>query len=260
MSCEPVLTGLIVMNDHARKDYRYHQAIADEYDKVVVEPRQVTNRLLFRHFASGIGSGGQMLDLGCGTGHMSLRFGNRFERVTAVDHSDAMLSRARSKLPERVELVRADVLEFTQRCPPATADLICCTGFLHHLRPQVFAPFLATLRRILKPDGRLLISEPIEVHGERVPEPIERWNRDSLAVRLHYSAADLEDPDEAPLQPGYLVDNLAQAGLEILETRRNWEIFPHRSPPSWIDRAYIYWLMRRFPSGNVFTLLARPER
>lgn len=32
-----------------------------------------------------------MLDLGCGTGHMVMRFGHLFEKVVAVDHSAEML-------------------------------------------------------------------------------------------------------------------------------------------------------------------------
>jgi len=39
-----------------------------------------------------------MLDIGCGTGQMTLRFGRKFAVVTAVDHSAAMLDIARAKL------------------------------------------------------------------------------------------------------------------------------------------------------------------
>jgi hypothetical protein len=39
------------MNEHFEKDRAYHQAIAAEYDAVVVAPRKLTNDLLFQRFA-----------------------------------------------------------------------------------------------------------------------------------------------------------------------------------------------------------------
>ena len=79
---------------HFEKDIAYHAETAGEYDAVVVEPRELVNEFLFRDFHPDIPGGGRMLDLGSGTGHSIVRFGERFDSVLGVDHSREMLERA----------------------------------------------------------------------------------------------------------------------------------------------------------------------
>jgi SAM-dependent methyltransferase len=78
-----------------------------------------------------------MIDLGCGTGHASLRFARKFQSVVAVDHSHAMLQMAAQNLRSagigHVEIVQQDVLDFLRGRPAASADAVFCVGFLHHL-------------------------------------------------------------------------------------------------------------------------------
>lgn len=76
---------------HFEKDIAYHAETAGEYDEVVVKPRELVNEFLFRDFHQDIPGGGRMLDLGSGTGHSIIRFGDRFDSVLGVDHSREML-------------------------------------------------------------------------------------------------------------------------------------------------------------------------
>ena len=126
-----------VSSQHAQKDILYHEVIASEYDSVVVAPRAVVNDFVFSLCDAFIHPGRTMLDLGCGTGHASLRFGKMFQSVVAVDHSHAMLQVARQNLHtvgiNHVEIIQQDVLSFLRSRHSLSADAIFCIGFFHHL-------------------------------------------------------------------------------------------------------------------------------
>jgi ubiquinone/menaquinone biosynthesis C-methylase UbiE len=94
----------------------YHNTIASQYDAVVVSPRRIINDAIFSTCAKQLSPGRVMLDLGCGTGHATLRFGRMFESIVAVDHSRAMQNEAGRNFElagiRNVEVVNQDVLTF----------------------------------------------------------------------------------------------------------------------------------------------------
>ncbi len=77
------------MSEHFDRDIRYHAAIAHEYDAVITQPRAFPNDLLFGALDPLVVPGARMLDLGCGTGQMLLRYARRFSSATGVDRSPA---------------------------------------------------------------------------------------------------------------------------------------------------------------------------
>src|SRR5580765_71061 len=101
-------------------------------------------------------SEGPVLELGCGTGRISIPLARAGVSIVGVDRSEAMLSRARKRirrgrLPSRVQLIRSDIraLPF----PSSTFPLVMAPyGVLQSLlRERDLVATLAAVARVLKP-------------------------------------------------------------------------------------------------------------
>ena len=104
---------------------------------------------------TGIGPGRRVLELGCGTGEFTRRVARAGAELVALDLSPELLAKARSKVRTDARFVRGDatVLPF----PTASFDAVYGCSILHHLD---VAAALTEVRRVLRPGGRLVFSEP----------------------------------------------------------------------------------------------------
>jgi ubiquinone/menaquinone biosynthesis C-methylase UbiE len=96
------------------------------------------------------------LDIGCGTGFLSLELAGRGHRVTGIDFAPAMLAEARRKAAERAFAIRfeqgdAEQLPFA----PGSFDLAMCRHLLWTL-PHPEAAIDEWIR-VLRPGGRLVV-------------------------------------------------------------------------------------------------------
>lgn len=97
---------------------------------------------------------GVALDAGTGTGRFSRFLAERMGAVVALDGSDGVLAAARNLAEfSNVGVVRADFR--SAPLTPASFDLICCIGVLHHLEEPREA--FDALVHLLAPGGRLLV-------------------------------------------------------------------------------------------------------
>lgn len=108
-----------------------------------------------------IGGGSRVGDIGCGTGEDAKNLSELVGvhgHVTGFDLSEAMLSEAKSRYANVHNL--AFVLSDADRvdAPTASFDAVRLDRVLTHV-PDIPAVF-AELRRIVKPGGRIVISEP----------------------------------------------------------------------------------------------------
>lgn len=92
------------------------------------------------------------VDLGIGTGNSLVDLERRLSlgKCIGFDLSRGMLKQARSKLGERVELLREDALLATRRMPAASVDLVLCHFLLSFVAAE---PLLDQAYRLLRPGG-----------------------------------------------------------------------------------------------------------
>ncbi len=152
----------------------------------------------------GLGPASRLLDIACGSGGPALRIAERTgAHVTGVDINVGGITAARATARERglsdrvlFEIVDAgDPLAF----PDESFDAVMCIDAINHLpdRPRV----LSTWKRLLKPGGRMLYTDPVVVTG-----PV---SREELATRSSIGFFLFVPPDANKRM-------LAEAGLRLV--------------------------------------------
>ena len=101
------------------------------------------------------------VDLGCGSGQLTIPLAKRVPKVIAVDVSPRMTARLQANAADEgvsnVAPVTAPIEDVD--LPPAAADVVASSYALHHLRDRDKARLVAAARRWLKPGGRLVIGD-----------------------------------------------------------------------------------------------------
>jgi len=99
-----------------------------------------------------------ILDIGCGTGSLSVLLATLGHTVTGIDFAPAMLAQARAKAARAGQAITFQVMDAAQpQLPPQQFDLILC----RHLLWALPEPHLVLQRWVdlLTPGGRLLLIE-----------------------------------------------------------------------------------------------------
>src|SRR2546422_3178398 len=145
----PPLSTLIPVNRHD-VDTGYSMW-APRYDGP--NPAIAAEEPAFRELV-GASRPGLALDAACGTGRHAAILSSLGWKVIGVDATDAMLERARAKLPDatfhsgRLEALPVDA---------ASVDLVVCGLALCHV--EHLAPVYAEFGRVLRPGGRMITTD-----------------------------------------------------------------------------------------------------
>ena len=106
-----------------------------------------------------------LFDMGCGTGRLTIHAVPYLTkgRYVGSDISDSMLAGARKRLALHASASTCDVSFVKQRpdlfdLPDASVDYICAFSVFTHMEAEDTYRYLRAARRLLKPDGRLLLS------------------------------------------------------------------------------------------------------
>ncbi|MEU4332069.1 class I SAM-dependent methyltransferase [Nonomuraea dietziae] len=164
-----------------------------------------------------------VVDLAAGTGQFALAAALRFDRVTAVDISPAMLDHLRARAAEQglanLEVVGGGLLTWEYAGPPV--DAVFTRNALHQVPDFFKAIALARIAKMLRPGGILRLRDLIYDFGpEEAEEIFEGWMRDASAdPALGYTADDYAEHvrTEHSTFRWLLEPMLAAAGFEILD-------------------------------------------
>ncbi len=155
----------------------------------------------------------RILDLGCGTGHLTQRIAERGACVTGLDSDPAMLRQARANYP-RLRFLQADGQNFSVAEP---FDAIFSNAALHWMRDA--DGVAAGMARALRPGGRLVA----EFGGAGNVQTL--YDGFCAALREAGQPLPARFPWYFPTPAAYR-DLLAAQGLEVLAA----QLFPRPTP------------------------------
>jgi len=103
--------------------------------------------------------GKSVLDIGCGTGRWCRMLAEKGAFVTGADISEEAIALAQQKTPsDRVRFMVSSIADLDQ--PPHSFDVITCVTVLQHVTdPDELQRSLSVIKRLLKPQGKLVIME-----------------------------------------------------------------------------------------------------
>src|SRR5215471_4139255 len=138
--------------------------------------------------AADVSPGAQVVDLGCGTGQVSLPLALRGAQVLAVDVSSAMVQRLQSEARRRgasgLEGLALPIEELV--LPPGSVDLVVSSYALHHLRDPDKARLISAAYGWLRPGGRLVVADMMFGRGTS--------HRDRVIIRSKVAALARKGP------------------------------------------------------------------
>lgn len=121
--------------------------------------------------------GERILDVGCGTGHLTAKIAERGATVIGLDNSAEMIATAQKNYP-RIEFVLADVADEKTLKLSERFDSIFSNATLHWVENANSA--VKNMSRLLKPNGRFVV----EFGGKGNVEHIQRAVKDALCDLL----------------------------------------------------------------------------
>jgi len=144
-----------------------YQAYAGMYDRLFDSMNKGLKLVGVRMFRPSRGM--SILDVGCGTGsHLELYQRYKCD-LYGIDLSPSMLAIARERLGDTAQLDLGDASDMPYE--DGRFDLIISMLSLHEMSPGTRSGVLSEIKRVLKPDGRILL---IDFHPGPY-QPLQGW-------------------------------------------------------------------------------------
>ena len=225
----------------------YDGFIADYYDSSPMVTTRTQDVAFYRNAASKYG--GPVLELGCGTGRITLAIAEVGYRIVGLDISERMLERAAAKrhalrreTRESVHFVQGDMTDFALgekfRCV-----IIPFRPFQHLLEVDDQIRCLQCVKQHLAPNGRLIV-DFFQTDLERTHDP--KYHEESQLIEY-------DPPDGRHIRLSERV-----AAYHRAQQRNDVEmIFNVRHADGRTERLVMAWTLRYFFRYEVEHLLAR---
>ncbi len=153
----------------------YDSFIADYYDESPIVKGRLQDVAFYREAVRDFGD--PVLELGCGTGRITMALAEAGKRVTGLDLSERMLERAARKRAalyteerERVHLVQGDMARFDLG-ETFRLVIIPFRPFQHLLEVPEQMNCLECVKKHLAPGGRLIL-DVFQTDAERMHDPV----------------------------------------------------------------------------------------
>ncbi|GAA2212123.1 hypothetical protein GCM10009850_075850 [Nonomuraea monospora] len=137
-----------------------YEFISEEYDDRIPGLTPADRRFIDTELDFVLGRvrpADSVLDLGCGTGRLTIPLSRLAREVVGLDICDGMLSVARRKAEEegaRIRFERGDMCDLPY--PDDSFDVVTSTLALMHIPPEARATAFSEIARVLRPGGRVL--------------------------------------------------------------------------------------------------------
>jgi ubiquinone/menaquinone biosynthesis C-methylase UbiE len=173
-------------NDSAKRQVDVDEAMRSAMEKMVPTYDSYMNKItLGRERAlrdltvtmSGVKPGDSVLEIGCGTGSLTLaakRRAGSSGRVVGIDVIPGMVEYSRNKAAQIGEEVTFQTGNINEIPFPADQfDVVMCSFMIFHMSEAVRRKGIAEIFRVLKPQGRLLILD-MALPARPIPRALAR--------------------------------------------------------------------------------------
>ncbi|MCY4526174.1 MAG: class I SAM-dependent methyltransferase [Anaerolineaceae bacterium] len=228
----------------------YFRTACEGYDEFnASEGEQLSRRLRAAFELAGVLPGMRVLDVGCGRGEILLHCAQPGAFACGVDYAPAALRLAQQvvtsldpQAPGRIALGQANA----RQLPFANAsfDRVLLFDVVEHLHPWELQAALLEVRRVLKPQGRLIIHTAPNVWYDRYAYPMVRLVRRLMGQGAQYP----RDPRQFLVDVNTHVHVNEQSLLSMRRVLRragfHGRVWPD-SPPQQRDEGLPLTLLRR---------------
>ena len=247
-------TDINLAPDKKAAAFDYNSIETGYYDRVFHKRSGIQSKWhhqKFAHIRDRIGSVFHHLDIACGPGTFIGTIGGTVDS-TGVDVAAAQIDYARESYGSDrkiFDIVKPGELPYGD----GTFDVATCVELLEHLTPAEGLDLLVETRRVIRPDGRLLLTTP-DYGGAW---PMLEW------VLNRCGAVSYEDQHITHYTQSSLKLFLQQAGFEDVKVDRYQFLAPFLAPlgwevADWFAKFEPRWLTSRF--GFLLIATAVPAR